>query len=148
MEVLAWFASHWLDLIQSIGIIAGLSFTAYTTTKDERARRISNAIAINGQYLQIWQELFQYPELGRVLKRDVLLSKEPISEQEELFVNMLILHLGTAYRAMRYDLFVTLDGLDQDIKEFFTLPIPKAVWRQVRAIQDRDFVAFVEGCLK
>jgi plasmid maintenance system killer protein len=147
MEVSTWVAEHWLDLLQSIGIVGGLYFTAYTTRKDERARRIGNSIAINEQYRQIWKELFDHPELGRILKADVDLKKHPVVVQEELFVNMLILHLSTVYRAMEHDEFVKLEGLRADVTGFFTLPIPKVVWEKLKALQDGDFVAFIHSCL-
>lgn len=144
MAVSPWVAEHWLDLLQTVGIIGGLLFTARTTLKDERARRISNLIAVTAQYGQIWGEFYERPGLSRVLKKDVDLSKEPISEEEALFVNLLVVHLGTVYRAMKGGMFVRLEGLQRDIQEFFSLPIPKAVWEKAKPLQDNDFVAFVE----
>jgi hypothetical protein len=42
MEASQWVGEHWFDLVQSVGIIASLLFSAYTTRKDKRARRIGN----------------------------------------------------------------------------------------------------------
>ena len=139
-----WITGHWLDLLQSIGIVGGLLFSAYTTRKDERARRISNSIAINEQYRQIWNEMYNHPELSRVLAKDANVRKTPVSRQEELFVTMLILHLSTVYRAMKHGEFVKLEGLQKDVEEFFSLPIPQAVWRKIKPLQDRNFVRFIE----
>lgn len=44
-------------------------------------------------------------------------------------------------------MFVKLEGMQKDIKAFFSLPIPKAVWEQVKPFQDEDFVEFVENSL-
>ena len=115
--------------------------------KDERARRIGNLIAVNDEYRHIWRELYERPQLSRILKHDVDLSKEPISDEERLFVKMLILHLDTVRRAMKARMFVKIEGLRQDVRELFALPIPKAVWEKIRPFQDGDFVAFVERCL-
>jgi hypothetical protein len=52
MGVFNWLAEHWFDLIQTVGIIGGLLFTAHAIRKDERARTISNTIALNEQYTQ------------------------------------------------------------------------------------------------
>lgn len=146
MEVSRWIGEHWFDLVQSVGIVASLLFSAYTTHKDERARRIGNVIAVNEEYQHIWRELYSQPKLARVLKQNVDLSKEPVSEEEWLFVKMLILHLDTVRRAMKARMFVKIEGLREDVRELFTLPIPKAVWKKIMPFQDQDFVAFVEDC--
>jgi hypothetical protein len=148
MGTLPWIAEHWFDLFQTVGIVGGLLFTGLTVRKDERARKIANSIAINEQHRQIWKELYAYPELSRVMMPDRNLEQEPASEREELFVNTLIAHLSTAYRAMKYDEFVRLEGLAKDVKAFFSLPIPKGTWERVREFHDKDFVCFIEAQLE
>jgi hypothetical protein len=44
MEAFHWLIEHWFDLIQTVGIIGGLLFTAHAIRKDEMARTISNTI--------------------------------------------------------------------------------------------------------
>jgi hypothetical protein len=146
MGLSVWIAQHWFELVETIGIIGGLLFTAFTTRKDERARRISNLIAVTEQHRQIWMELYDRPRLSRILKKDVNLNKDIISEEEALFVNLLILHLGTVYRAMKEGVFVKLEGLQEDVKEFFALPIPKAIWEKAKSLQDKDFAEFIGKC--
>jgi hypothetical protein len=141
-----WITGHWFDLIQTVGIVGGLLFTAYAVLREERATKIATLIAANQQYREIWQELYKNPRLARVLKNNLNLDKESISDEEALFVNLLILHLGTVYRAMKSGMFVRLQGLQRDIQEFFTLPIPKAVWEKAKSFQDKDFVEFIGKC--
>jgi len=71
MEGLQWIGEHWFDLLQTVGIVGGLFFTAYTTRKDDRSRKIANLIAIKQQYREIWKELYDRPQLGRVLEKAV-----------------------------------------------------------------------------
>jgi hypothetical protein len=143
-----WFAEHWFDLIQSIGIVGGLVFTAETARQDTQSREISNLIAVNERYNEIWQELFRRPNLSRILKTDVDLDKVPVTAEEQLFVKMLILHLDTVRRAMNAGVFVKIAELKSDIREFLSLPIPKMVWRKMKPFQDKEFVDFVEGSFK
>jgi hypothetical protein len=144
MEASPWISEHWVELVQSVGIIGGLLFGAYTTHKDEKARRIGNLIAVNEQYGRIWRELYERPELSRILDKDADLTKEPVSDEERLFVKMLILHLDTVRRATKAGMLVRIEGLRDDIRHFFALPIPKAVWEKIKPFQDRDFVRFIE----
>jgi hypothetical protein len=148
MEASQWIRQNWFDLLQTVGIVGSLLLAAYATRKDERARRIGNSIAISEQYRQIWKELYDRPKLSRALDKDVDLEKKPISGQEELFVTLLISHLSTVFRAMKHGEFVKLEGLEKDVKEFFSLPIPKAIWRKVVALQDKDFARFIETVVK
>jgi len=148
MGTFNWLTEHWFDLIQTVGIVGGLLFTAHAIRKDERARTISNTIALNEQYTQIWHEFYERPSLSRILKRDVDLNKQPVSDEETLFVKTLILHLDTVRRAMTAGIFSKIQGLQNDIRDFFALPIPKAIWEKIKSFQDKDFVAFVDDCLK
>jgi hypothetical protein len=147
MEATNWFTAHWFDLAQTAGIVGSLLFAAYTTHKDERARRIANSIAMNDQYRQIWKEIYDHPKLARVLQNDADVEKEPVSVEEERFVTTLILNLGTAFRAMKYGEFVTLEGLEKDVRGFLSLPIPKMLWKKLKPLQDGNFAEFIEKCL-
>jgi hypothetical protein len=144
MEVSTWVESHWFDVVQTLGIVVTFLFSAYVTSRDARARRVANSIAITDQYHQIWRDVYSHPELSRVISESPDLLSKPVSFNEELFVTTLIAHLSTVYRAMKQDEFVDLQGLARDVKQFFSLPIPKAVWEKIRAFQDDEFVGFIK----
>jgi hypothetical protein len=147
MGLTGWFSEHWFDLLQTVGIVGGFAFTAHSLHKEAAARKINNLIAIKEQYREVWKELYERPALFRVLKKDVNLNEQPVSEAEWLFVKLLILHLDTVHRALKAGMFVKLEGLPMDVKDFLSLPIPKSVWFKMRPLQNRDFVKFVETSL-
>jgi hypothetical protein len=142
-----WILEHWFDLFQTVGIVGGLLFTAYAVRKDERARKITNLIALNERHDYIWSKLYERPELARILKKDVDLNRQPISDEEWLFAKMLIIHLDTVRRAAKAGMFVEIKGIKSDIRDFLRLPIPKMVWEKIRPFQDEEFVEFVETAL-
>ena len=144
MGLIQWLEQNWFSSIQITGILGGLLFTAVNFRTDAQARRVSNLIAITQHQREIWTHLYTRPELARVLAKAVNLKSAPVTDAEELFVNFLILHLNTAYHAMRVGMFVKPEGLQRDIQMFFSLPIPKAVWETIKQFQDEDFVRFVE----
>jgi hypothetical protein len=148
MEVLHWSAERWFDVIQTVGIIGGLLLTAHEVRKNQKARTIANTIAVNRQYSRIWHEFYERPELARILQKDTNLSKQPVSNDESLFIKTLLLHLDVVRRAMKAGVFVKIQGLQNDVRDFFTLPIPKLVWEKMKPFQDDDFVAFIENCLR
>ena len=147
MEVSPWIWGHWFDLIQTAGIIGGLLITAYAVRKDERARKITNLIALNERHDYIWSKFYERPELARVLKKDVDLNQKPVSDEEWLFAKMLIIHLDTVRRAAKAGMFVEIKGIKSDIRDFLRLPIPKMAWEKIKPFQDEEFVEFVETTL-
>lgn len=145
MGVFDWLGQNWFTLLQSAGIIGGLLFTAVSLRDDVKARRVSNLIAITHHHREIWTQLYQRPELARVLDAKIDVKRNPVRDEEELFVNLLTLHLSSVHHAMSQGLFIKLEGLRKDMDWFFALPIPKAVWERNRALQNESFVRFVEA---
>ncbi len=76
---------------------------------------------------------------------EVDLELEPITESERLLVRLLVSHLNATYEAVKNSNIRRMNGIDDDIKKFFSAPIPRAVWDELRLFQNSDFVAFVEG---
>jgi len=147
MGVLSWIGKTWFDLVQSLGIVAGLLFTAATFKRDTKERRVANLIEITKQHREIWAELYRQPELARVLDVNANLQETPVTSEEELFVNLLILHLNSSYQAMNNGVYTKPEGLRKDIRRFFTRPVAKVVWLKMKPLQDAQFVQFVESCL-
>ena len=147
MTVLQWASDNWPTLIQNLGIIGGLLFSGYSAWKSERSRKIGNLISVTAHYREIWSEFYAQPQLARVLEKTADLVKLPVTRKEELFVNTLFLHLDVVRRATKIGMFFKLDGIRKDVREFMSLPIPRAVFEKNKPFQDKDFTKFVESCL-
>ena len=146
MEGGHWLADNWYVLLESTGIIGGLLFTAFSLRSETKTRRIANLLVITQNHREIWTELFGRPALARVMNPVADIRRKPVTREEELFINFLVLHLSSAYHAMKDDVFVKPDGLRRDIHRFFSLPIPSAVWDKIKSMQDDEFVGYVEEC--
>ena len=143
-----WIAGNWLEVLQSIGIVSGFLFTATNLKRDRLARRTENLLSITKHHREIWSEILDRPELQRVRHPNPDLLELPILEQEALFIRFLILHLNTTFWAIRNQMLLKPEALEKDIKSFFNLPIPNAVWAEQKQFQDEQFVKFVETALK
>jgi hypothetical protein len=99
-------------------------------------------------YREIWKEFFQWPELVRVIDPSADVIKEPVTPDEEFFVNMVVSHTSSVYEALKDELLTKQEGLRRDVGLFFALPIPKAVWQKTKPLQNLDFAAFIDSCLK
>lgn len=148
MPFLHWAVENWFDLLNAIGIIGGLLFTAFSLRSESKTRRISNLLKITENHREIWMEFSRRPGLHRILeKHPQLLNHSPYTGDEEIFVNSVIFHLNSAFEAMKNHLFIKPEGLRRDVAMFFSLPIPRAVWERTKLLQNDDFVAFVDSCL-
>ncbi len=141
-----WFRENWFDIL-TIAIGAGtVLFAALTIREDTESRRVSNLITLTVNHRELWSKLFKYPELGRILDALVSLTDKPVTLNESLLVGMVVQHLNATYEALKSNLSVKADAIGEDVRSFFSLPIPKAVWENTKRFQNDDFVAFVEKC--
>jgi len=141
-------AVHWPEVFQNAGIIGGLIFTAVNLRLDTKARRVSNLLKITEGHRDLWSKVYERPELARVLDPAVNLEEAPISDPEEVFVSLLVLHLSSAQEAIKQGMFAAPEGLPVDIQRFFSKPIPKMVWERNKIFHEADFVEFIERHLR
>ena len=92
----------------------------------------------------MWSELLERPELRRIFRNRVDLKRHPVTEDERLFLTMVILHLSLALEAMRTQAIVPIEGLERDLTEIFSKPIPRAVWKEIRAVQNREVADLID----
>jgi len=148
MGVGEWISQNWFDLFSSAGIIGGLWFTAVSLHSETKTRRVANLLTITANYREIWKEFFRSPELVRVIEPSADVAKQPVTPAEEFFVNMVISHTSSVYEALKDELLIKQERLRRDVKSFFSLPVPKAVWTKTKLLQNQDFAVFIESSLK
>jgi hypothetical protein len=141
-----WISDNWFNLVSVVGIIASLLFTAVSLRSETKTRRIGSLLFLTESHRELWAQIFEHPELARVLDAGANLSKQPISLAESIYVGLAIQHLGSAYQAAKAGIVIQQDGFCNDVKSFFSLPLPKAAWEQTKTFQNDDFVKFVEKC--
>src|ERR1700733_10810905 len=128
-----WLAQNWFDLLSSVGIL----FAAYTIHIDAKARRIGNFLTLTANYREVWKECFRNPDLVRVLDTLADVAGHPPTLTEELFVNLVISQMSSFYYAAKSDLIIKLEGSGQDMAQFLSLPVPKAVWQKAKPLQNQ-----------
>jgi len=144
MGGLHWIANNWPVLLSAIGVIGGLLFNGFSLRSETKTRRITNLLSLTQNHRELWSELYGNAQLSRVLDPAADTNNQPVTCDEEAFVNCVILHLSASYYALCDHLVVSPEGLRQDIRCFFSLPIPAMVWNASKVFQNNDFVEFVE----
>lgn len=146
--MITYLQAHWFDLVQSLFIIAGFLLAVLKLSSDYRSRRIESLIELVKGHRDIWRLVIENPALSRILQEDVDLKIKPITQEEKWFVLLSIMHLYSAFESSKEWMSVSISGIGKDIKGYFAYPIPNAVWRDVKELQNKDFVAFVEKHLQ
>ena len=136
MHGLQWLTDNWVTILNAVGIIGGLSFTGYSLHSEAKTRRIANLLTLTQSHRDVWRELIHNPRLSRILDSKADITHRRVTTDEEIFVNLVIQHVSIVYHAMRDDLTIPPDGLRRDIWEFFSLPIPHAIWDRVKFFQN------------
>ena len=139
-----WAGIEWSELVQNAGIVGGLGLSVGAFVLDRRSRRADALFRLTERHGVLWGELLTNPALARTLDAKADLAKEPITSLEVLHLTKLVLHLAAAHRMYEARVLREPEGLALDIRTFFSLPVPRAAWLQIRPVQDRDFVAFLE----
>lgn len=150
-EIICFFEEN-KDLIGSIGnfftiigVIGGLWFNAYSIRENTKIVRISNLFQVTQDHREIWTLRMEHPSLQRVFDGKLDYDDVVVTSEENLFISFLILHLNLGYQAAKVNSITRIEGTEEDIKRFFSLPIPRKVWFNIKRFQNKDFVAFVEN---
>jgi hypothetical protein len=147
MELPPIIADQWFNVAQTLGIIANSFLLAWAMLENARTRRYSNHLSLAAQHRDLWEELSRRPELSRILEGELDLEGAPITVAEEEYMRLIILHFHTGWEIGVRDSMMTKEAFRLDVRDFFRLPIPRAVWKKTRAARDPRFVKFVESCL-
>lgn len=145
--VLRWLEGNWFQALQATGIAAGLLFSGLSFRQNIRMNRAQTLINLTAQHRSIWMKAFDLPELRQVLDPTPLKRKK-VTAQEQLFVDMIIHHVTTMLDASRRKMIRMDPGMAIDLKEFFSLPIPRKVWEDAKRFRDPRVLKYIDGLLQ
>ena len=142
----SWLSNNAFNLVAAIGVIGALCFDAVSHRSEAKTRRVANLLTITSNHRETWKIFLEDPRYARIRNPAANISAQPITEGEEVFVNIVIQHSHSVHYTMQNQLVPNVEGMRRDIGQFFSLPIPNAVWNKLKPLQNDDFVEFVEMC--
>ncbi|KKR13591.1 MAG: hypothetical protein UT42_C0044G0010 [Candidatus Falkowbacteria bacterium GW2011_GWA2_39_24] len=95
-----WIQNNWFNVLQSIGIIASVLFTAYVVRVSNKSKKVENLLLLNQYHREIWLYYLDNPHLSSIFKKDIPEDYNP-TDIENRFVSIIILHLNTAFLATK-----------------------------------------------
>ncbi|MCX8074880.1 MAG: hypothetical protein N2749_04760 [Clostridia bacterium] len=129
--------------IQSAGIVASFIITIYTLRKNNRTIKASNSLLITQHHREIWTTIYQTDSLKRVFDKNADITKEPVTDEEFCFVNLIFLHMSSCLKLSNADACYKIQGMEKDIQDILSYPIPKYVWLNVYKFHDKVYADFV-----
>ena len=96
-----WIVENWVTALNTVGVVSGLFFTAASFRSEAKTRRVANLLTITKNHRDIWADFYRNPELARVLDVSADVAKQPVTRDEEIFVNLVILHLSSVFTRSR-----------------------------------------------
>ena len=143
----SWVEGNWFSLVQTVGIMGTLWMAATAARRDAKAREIENLLKIAEHHRELWNEARQRPALERIFRQDADVLSKPATVAEEEFLNLAIVHFQTGWRLAKSGGVTTISEWVADTRDFFSLPLPRAIWEKTKSSRNRRFVRFVERAL-
>ena len=144
----SWVQENWSSAVGAVGIIGSLLFTAASFGADAKSKLISNLLALDERHRALWSEVKQRPELRRLSSENVDLVAQPLTAEEDVSMWQIIQQFETGWRLEKILNRGELKFLARDAAEFFSLPLPRAVWEETKRFRNPRFVCFVERAIE
>jgi hypothetical protein len=144
---LSWASNNWFNLIQTVGIMGSLWMTAAAANREAKSREVENLIALKNQHDELWSRVLEKPEFERIFRRDESVAEAEPTFTESTFIGIVFVHFQTGWKLASKGAIITRSELASDMRDFFSLPLPRSVWKKTRAFRDPEFVRFVERAL-
>jgi hypothetical protein len=146
VDLFAWVKGDWFSVAQTIGIVGGLYFTGMSCRQVAKAQETRNLLAFAERHRALWAEAYR-PELNRIFSYEADVLAKPVSIIEEEFLNVIFVHFEMGWRLAKSSDHSDLKPLALDIRDFFSRPLPNAVWEKTKKYRNPKFVRFAEKAL-
>jgi len=138
---------NWFNVVQTVFLILGFGLAAKSYSDDNKSRKVGHLLKLGRHYQKIKDALIERPELKNVFKKKPT-GGTTVSPTERYYIQQTIMHIYTVYMAIQLGQLESFKGIEDDIKRYLKLPLPKKVWNEVKKFQDGEFVAYIDALLK
>jgi len=142
-----WVDGNWFNLIQTAGVIGTLLFAGLGLHREASAKEIQNLLTLAEHHRDLWSKISGNKDLVRIFKADADVEQNPPTIAESEFLNLVLVHFETGWSVANAGGITTLLDMQLDVRGFFSLPLPRAVWEKTKKYRNQRFVRFVENAL-
>jgi hypothetical protein len=146
-DFFSWVQGNWPNTITALGVIGSLWIGIFKANRENERSEREGLERMAERHGRLWAQMFAQPSLHRILHEDADISKEPLTIDEEGYINLVMAHFLHAWRLAKRGSLIRLDELAKDVRGFFPLPLPRYVWEKSKKDRNTEFVEFVERAL-
>ena len=140
----------WIDIIQSVGIIASLSFTLFQMRIFIKSLKASSHMAILNRLDGVNRVLFEHPEEFARLREAYSPKSLPETDRRAHLMDMIFSLFEEVYLQHRKYRFMDREFLSpwiRTIKRTFNFPYAVGYWQIVKEEYPESFRIFIHGLL-
>src|SRR3954465_1382794 len=101
---------HWFQILQTVGIIFSLLFTATQIRFQRKSQKVTNSLLVTQHHRDIWKTFISDERLSRLFQAGPNLNAQPITEHERMFINLLFLHISGVLKATKAKAIYPIEG--------------------------------------
>ena len=125
-----------------------LLLSGYLAYRGRRALEVDTQIRIVASHRDLWSQAISEPTLAQLGRPAESLFLRPVSDEEHLFVLLVINHLHSVVMAQDLGVLPRVWGIERDVAFLFSIAVVREVWRQRRHGFEPSFRDFVDRCVK
>lgn len=144
-QVINYIINNAGNIIQSLGVILTLLFTAVQIRTANKINKFNTVMAIAQAHKELWSKTLDNTDLARFNLPDdkIDITSTPVNEAEEMFAILIISHMNMVYHANRMGIFPLSDAQTSGMVELINSPIVKKVWTDIIPYQEIGYVKFM-----
>lgn len=132
------FKHNWADPSSAIAAIVSTLLAASGLASDKREKKAEFQFFVDQSYERVWSKHNENPALWRITQDCIDLEKNPVTLEEERFILLLLNHVTSTLKAIRFGVYDKPDQIEEDILSFFAKPIPMSVALKHKSLQTNE----------
>lgn len=136
-----------IDIVQTVILSVTLSLNVIMSIVTIISLRVDNNTKINAAHRELWLQGISSNQINRLFDKNIDLEVAPLTMYETRFTTLVFLHTANTYRALKFKTANRIEGLKNDVLYFMSFPIPKMVWEQIKPMQNKKFISFIEDTI-
>lgn len=139
--IFAFLQENWIEVGSAVAglITILLGILTYQSGKEKaKQERAKFNFSVDKSYDRIWSKYEENPKLSRITADSVDLKKQPVTLSEERFVLAMLTHITSTMKAIELGTYAEPEGMELDIVDFFTKPVPRAIAKKTLKFQSKE----------
>lgn len=97
-DFISYVRENWLNVVTATGVIGSLWIGIKKSNRDAKDKADEKLERAGDRHVELWTRMSKEPGLKRILQTELDVRAEPISVEEEEFINLVMVHFLKTWR--------------------------------------------------